>query len=132
MPACGTFSHSGSHILKCRFTYIRVNENTNLCIELFVEFSLAAYAKIVVLRLPVGMLIVSQTRVGSSHGVLGTLTVAGEIMKLVRMIRPPRSWNTHRFSNLLATLANYIHVTLNLKPKERVCIPHKKICCLPL
>jgi hypothetical protein len=76
--------------LKCRFTYIRVNENTNLCIELFVEFSLAAYAKIVVLRLPVGMLIVSQTRVGSSHGVLGTLTVAGEIMKLVRMIRPPR------------------------------------------
>ena len=36
------------------------------------------------------MLIVSQTRVGSSQGVLGTLTVAGDMTKLVKIIRPPR------------------------------------------
>ena len=36
------------------------------------------------------MLIVSQINVGSSHGVFGTLTVAGDMIKLVKITRPAR------------------------------------------
>ena len=43
-----------------------------------------------VYRLPVSMLIVSQIKVGSFEGVSVTFTVAGDIMKLVSIIRPPR------------------------------------------
>ena len=44
----------------------------------------------VVFQLPVGMLIVSQISVGSTHVVPGTLTTAGDRTKLVRIRSPPR------------------------------------------
>lgn len=41
------------------------------------------------LRLPVGILIVSQSNVASSQSVFGTVTTVGEITKLVSIVRPP-------------------------------------------
>ena len=90
-------SHAGSESVMCICNHIVNRFETGL---LYIPVHPAArqtsssirliYWYTVVLRLPVGMLIISQKSAGSTQSVPGTFTTHGESTKLVSISRPPK------------------------------------------